>query len=385
MPGKEIIQVLIHSESLTARKQQLRLLSSHLFYYDRRMSITTTCIGAYPKPDYVGIGNFAETGAPDDGLTRAFSYTQDSSAEVSEELLLRATQAAIHDQIECGIDIPSDGEQRRENYIHYHCRHLHGIDFENLTNKVHRNGAAVADLPTINGHIEPRGEHFLDHDFRSAQKFSDRPVKVTVPGPLSIMDTTTNRHYHSDRELAFDLATALNFEIRTLADAGCKYIQVDEPLFVRKVDDALAYGIESLERCFDGIPSDVTRVMHMCCGYPGHLDDENYLKADPDCYRQLARAVDSSSVQQVSIEDAHCLNDLQLLEDFTNTDIILGVVTIASSRIESIDEIEQRLRLALQHIDRSRLLAAPDCGLMMLGRELAMAKLHNMCAAAARI
>ena len=200
------------------------------------MSITTTCIGAYPRPDYVEIGNFAETDAPDDGLTRAFSYTQDSSAEVPEALLLRATQAAIHDQIECGIDIPSDGEQRRENYIHYHCRHLHGIDFENLTNRVHRNGAAVADLPTINGHIEPRGDHFLDRDFRSAQEFSDRPVKVTVPGPLSIMDTTTNRYYRSDRELAFDLAAALNFEIRALADAGCKYIQVDEPLFVRKVE-----------------------------------------------------------------------------------------------------------------------------------------------------
>ncbi len=77
--------------------------------------------------------------------------------------------------------------------------------------------------------------------FAVAQEFSDRPVKITVPGPLSIMDTTANRYYRSDRELAFDLAAALNFEIRALADAGCKYIQVDEPLFVRKVDDALDY------------------------------------------------------------------------------------------------------------------------------------------------
>jgi len=349
------------------------------------MSITTTCIGAYPKPDYVAIGNFAETGAPDDGVTRDFSYTQDDAAEVPEDLLLRATAQAIRDQLACGVDIPTDGEQRRENYIHYHCRHLQGIDFARLTRKVHRNGAAVADLPTIDGRIEPRGDHFLDRDFRIAQGFSDKPVKITVPGPLSIIDTTANQHYASERELAFDLADALNFEIRALAAAGCSYIQVDEPLFVRKVDDALAYGVECLERCFDGVPDDVTRVMHMCCGYPGHLDDENYLKADPACYRQLARAVDASSVQQVSIEDAHCLNDLELLEDFTRTAVILGVVTIASSRIESSDHIAQRLRQALQHIDRSRLLAAPDCGLMMLGRELAMAKLKNMCDAATSI
>ena len=345
------------------------------------MSITTTCIGAYPKPDYVAIGNWAETGA-DDGATRDFSYTQDSASEVPETLLQRATAEAIRDQLDCGIDIPTDGEQRRENYIHYHCRHLHGIDFARLTRKVHRNGAAVGKLPTIDGRIEPAGDHFLDRDFRIAQECSEQPVKITVPGPLSIIDTTANLHYDSERELAFDLADALNYEIRALADAGCRYIQVDEPLFVRKVDDALAYGVECLDRCFDGVPAEVTRVMHMCCGYPGHLDDEDYLKADPACYRQLAQAVDASSVQQVSIEDAHCLNDLELLQNFRNTAVILGVVTIASSRIESVEAIAERLRLALRHIDRERLLAAPDCGLMMLGRELAMSKLTNMSTAA---
>ena len=346
------------------------------------MNITTTCIGAYPKPTYVKIGNWAETGAPDDGASRDFSYTQDSASEVPEDLLQRATTEAIRDQLDCGIDIPTDGEQRRENYIHYHCRHLRGIDFRRLTRKVHRNGAAVADLPTIDGRIEADGDHFLDHDFRIAQACSARPVKITVPGPLSIIDTTANQHYESERELAFDLADALNYEIRALAEAGCRYIQVDEPLFVRKVDEALDYGVECLDRCFDGVPAEVTRVMHMCCGYPGHLDDEDYLKADPACYGQLARAIDSSSVQQVSIEDAHCLNDLELLRGFEHTSVILGVVTIASSHVESIEAIAERLQLALRHIDKKRLLAAPDCGLMMLGRELAMAKLTNLCKAA---
>jgi len=346
------------------------------------MKITTTCIGAYPKPDYIDIGNFAETEDQDSSATRAFTCTQDSADQVAEELLVRATQAAIQDQLDCGIDIPTDGEQRRENYIHYHCRNLEGIDFTKLTNKVHRNGAAVADLPTINARIVPRGNHFLDRDFTIAQSFSDKPVKITVPGPLSIIDTTANNYYATERELAFDLAAALNFEIRALAAAGCKYIQVDEPLFVRKVDDALAFGVECLDRCFDGVPADVTRVMHMCCGYPGHVDDEHYLKADPDCYFQLAQAIDGSSVQQLSIEDAHCLNDLKLLENFNRTAVILGVLTIASSKIESSEYIGQRLELALQHIDADRLLAAPDCGLMMLGRNLAMAKLKNMCAAA---
>jgi 5-methyltetrahydropteroyltriglutamate--homocysteine methyltransferase len=346
------------------------------------MTITTTCIGAYPKPDYVEIGNFAETEIQDDSKTREFTYTNDEAGEVPEELLLRATREAIQDQIDCGIDIPTDGEQRRENYIHYHCRNLDGIDFANLTSKVHRNGAAVADLPTISARVVPGGNHFLDRDFNIAQAFSDQPIKITVPGPLSIIDTTANVYYRTERELAFDLADALNYEIRALADAGCKYIQVDEPLFVRKVDAALEYGVECLDRCFDGLPDDVTRVMHMCCGYPGHIDDEAYLKADPDCYFQLAQAVDNTSVQQVSIEDAHCLNDLSLLEQFGNTSVILGVVTIAASKVESSEYIQQRLAQALRHIDADRLLAAPDCGLTMLGRELAMAKLKQMCDAA---
>ena len=344
--------------------------------------IKTTCIGAYPKPNYIDIGNFAEIREQDDSVTRGFTYTQDDADQVPEDLLVRATGEAIADQISCGVDIPTDGEQRRENYIHYHCRHLTGIDFMNLTEKVHRNGAAVADLPTINGKIEPKGEHFLDRDFRIAQAFTERPIKITVPGPLSIIDTTANTHYSAERELAFDLADALNHEIRALADAGCNFIQVDEPLFVRKVEDALAFGVECLDRCFDGVPDHVTRVMHMCCGYPGHLDDEDYLKADPDCYFQLARAVDNSSVDQVSIEDAHCLSDLNLLTEFTRSTVILGSVTIASSQVESVEYIRARLHKALNHIDADRLMAAPDCGLMMLGRELAMAKLGNMCEAA---
>lgn len=349
------------------------------------MTIVTTCIGAYPKPDYIAIGNFAETETQDDSLTRAFTYTQNDADQVPENLLIDATRDAILDQVACGIDIPTDGEQRRENYIHYHCRHLRGIDFDNLTNKVHRNGAAVADLPTITGKIEPRGDHFLDRDFRLAQQFTDYPVKITLPGPLSIIDTTANQFYRTERELAFDLADALNYEVRALAAAGCRHIQVDEPLFVRKVEAALDYGAECLDRCFDGVDVEVTRVMHMCCGYPGHLDDADYLKADANCYFQLAAAVDNCCIDQVSIEDAHCLNDLSLLESFGNTSIILGAITIASSQVESVEAIEQRLRLALDHIDRDRLLVAPDCGLMMLGRELAMQKLENMCRAAASV
>lgn len=353
------------------------------------MTIKTTCIGAYPKPDYIHDGNWSESGqlgqSGDDAESRQFSYVSGNASSDSLELLDRATKQAIDDQFACGIDIPTDGEQRRENYIHYHCRHFNGVDFKNLTNKVHRSGAAIADLPSIAGKIEPNGEHFLDRDYAIAQGFSDNPVKITVPGPITIMDTTADIFYNNDQQLAFDIADALNFEIRALAEAGCRNIQVDEPLFARNVDMALDYGVECLERCFDGLPADVNRIMHMCCGYPGHLDDSDYQKADPATYSRLARALDKSCVDQISIEDAHRHNDLELLEKFASSTVIFGSIAIAESRVESVDEIVARLAAALKHIDADRLIAAPDCGLTMLGRELAMEKLNVMVQAAAEV
>jgi 5-methyltetrahydropteroyltriglutamate--homocysteine methyltransferase len=350
------------------------------------MTILTTCIGAYPKPDYVPIRDWFQV---DLGLTetsgevtRHANRLQGIADPEVESLYCKATGAAVADQVGCGVDIPTDGEQRRENYIHYHCRHLTGFDFEDLTKRTLRDDAYTAELPTIRGKIEPRGEHFLDRDFEVAQGFTDRPVKITVPGPTTIMDTCANVHYSDDRALAFDLADALNFEIRALAAAGCRYIQVDEPLFARNIDRALDYGVECLDRCFDGVPNHVTRVMHMCCGYPGHLDDAEYHKADPSSYFRLARAVDASTVNQISIEDAHRYNDLSLLESFRNSTVIFGSVAIADSKLEPAEQIAARLTAALNHIDRDRLIVAPDCGLAMLGRDLAMKKLTAMCEAA---
>ena len=351
------------------------------------VAIKTTCIGAYPKPDYVPIIDWFDNreGEQNTCNTRAtLSYQQrlDAAGDAAEALFIKAAAEVIADQIACGIDVPTDGEVRRENYIHYHCRHLNGIDFEDLTQVLARDGAATMDLPTIRSAISVKPEHFLPHDFKVAQANTDRPIKVTVPGPVTIADTTADDFYGNKKLLCRDLANAINYEVKALSEAGCRYIQIDEPLFARKPDEALDYGIENLERCFHGIGKHTTAVMHMCCGYPNFLDEEGYHKADREVYLRLAQTLDDSIVQQVSIEDAHQHNDLALLELFQNTSIILGSFAVASSRVEGVDEIRQRLQAALDHIDRDRLLAAPDCGLGFLSRELAMQKLKNMCEAA---
>jgi len=346
------------------------------------MPVQTTTIGAYPKPEYVPIPDwFREESTVVKDPTRALDNCIECQNPETIELLDRATREVVLEQVRLGIDVPTDGEVRRENYIHYHCRNMDGIDFTRLTRKAMRDGQWVVAVPTISGPVKARDE-FLVRDWQVAQAAVEEPVKMTLPGPLTIMDSTYNSFYEDERQLAVDLATALNSEVRNLAQAGCLWIQIDEPIFAREPDKALAYGIENIDRCFYGIPANVNRTIHICCGYPDRLDSDHYQKAPAESYFRLAPALDEAAIDVISIEDAHQPNDLSLLELFKHRTVILGVIGIARSRIESVDEIVSRLRKAMDHIDKGRLMAAPDCGLGMLGRRQVKAKLANMVKAA---
>lgn len=347
------------------------------------MPVKTTCIGAYPKPEFVKLPDWFNMPAGPDTAdpTKQWAAAMAAMGDDADAIIERGVAQVLADQVEAGIDIPTDGEVPRENYIHYHCRHLNGFDFTNLTNKSLRNGAYSADLPTINDKVSAR-DAFLANDYLTAQKYCDRPVKITLPGPMTISDTNANEYYDDPAELGRDLADALNQEVLALAEAGCKYIQIDEPLFARKPEAALSYGMQNLERAFANCPKDVIKTAHMCCGYPDRLDHPNYPKADQNAYFEIAEAIDASCIDAVSLEDAHRPNPLELLGLFKNTTVIFGVIAIAKSRLESTQEVEDRLRQALKHIDEERLIAAPDCGLGLLGRELAKDKLRVLCQAA---
>jgi len=322
--------------------------------------LLTTTLGAYPKPETI--------------LNR----------KINDSILNRAIQNIVHEQVRAGICIPTDGELRRENYIHYHCRHLTGIDFNCMNERISRAGTWNATLPTIIGNIFPQ-KSFLTRDWIVAQKATRQPVKITMPGPLTMADTLVNKYYSDPKKLNRAIARALNFEILSLVKAGCLHIQVDEPVFARYPDDALNFGIENLERCFHGVPKTVTRSVHICCGYPIHVDQINFPKAPLESYFKLAADLEIADIDAVSIEDAHCHNDLRLLEHFKTTSVILGVINIATSRIETVDEIEKRLVKAMDHIDSNRLIAAPDCGLILLPREIARQKLINLSIAAKKV
>ena len=340
----------------------------------------TTVIGAYPKPSFLQLPDWFNAEGGTDTLKPTVDYNNaiKKMGEDAESIFLKAAAEVINDQIECGIDIVTDGEVRRENYIHYHCRHIAGVDFKTLTEKVARTGNYKCWLPTITAKVEAQ-DSFLVHDWKVSQKLSSKPVKITIPGPMTIADTIANTYYKSDDKMGFDLAEVINVEIKRLQKAGCKYIQVDEPLFARKPQQAIDFGIDNLAKCFEGLENtEIEKITHICCGYPDKLDVINYPKAPSDSYKKIAKALDASLIDSVSIEDAHRYNDLELLRNFTKTKVLFGLIKIASSQIETKEEIENRILDALNYIDKQQLIAAPDCGLGHLPRQLAIEKLKIM-------
>jgi len=331
----------------------------------------TTTIGAYPRPSYLKIPDWFQN---IDNTPMDWDRAWKLLGNQKDILIKKACQEVIKEQETVGIDIITDGEVRRENYVLYHCRHLKGIDFSKLTKKVVRSGSYESWFPTIISKVTA-GESFLPKEWKMSQSFTKLPIKMTIPGPMSISDNISNEYYSDSKTMGIDLGNAINIEIKRLVDIGCKYIQVDEPLFARKPSEAIDYGIDNLERCFHGCPKEIVKIVHICCGYPDALDVVDYPKAPLESYWEISEALNSSIIDEISLEDAHRNNNLDLLDKFGSKTIILGVVKIASSEIELEEKIKQRVRQALEHIDKRRLILAPDCGLGFLPRKLCLQKL----------
>merc|ERR1719186_2126721 len=199
-----------------------------------------------------------------------------------------------------------------------------------------------------------------------------------------MVDGLGNEYYEDVMDLHKALVAIIQKEVAALAAHGCTHIQIDEPVIMRYPDKAMAFGIDYVASCFIVLPSTVTRIVHFCCGYPDKLDAVDYPKAPKTNYQLLADKLDSAGFDQVSIEDAEVRNDLSLLAMFKKTSVILGVVAVARSKVETVQEIKKRVEEALKYIPRERLVLAPDCGLGFLPPRILKQKLANMVEAAKR-
>ena len=191
--------------------------------------IYTTVIGSMPKPTYLSIPGWVKDGKqlPDVEEIDESIWT-DNSQKIYEELR-RATQEVIDLQNKVGLGIVTNGELIRDSYINGFCRKLSGFDFVHKKRTWYRNGAREEFLPKIISNVAHKNNAgFMLEEWTASQQMSDAPVKVTIPGPLTIMDTFCNDFYQTEEELLQDLSTCINVELMKLAEGGCKQIQVGQ-------------------------------------------------------------------------------------------------------------------------------------------------------------
>lgn len=347
-----------------------------------RGKVLTALVGSYPKPRYV----YPRSGR---SLLDSFGFALDrrkheiGQAEFSR-LLDRAALEAIKDQDRAGIDIITDGEERRGHYVLHIVNRLHGVDAQTLKPISMRAGTSRQNAPRVIGKLARRGPLIVD-EFLFTQRHAKGIAKIGLPGPSTVADCVADEYYGGDRKrLAFDYADVIRSEVAALIEAGCKVIQFDDPVLLRHPDAAEAWGLEALERCFAGLAGRASMVVHICRGYPNKPLERKGVayKANKDYYRDVLTWLSESRLDVVSIEGAASDLDASVLSAIGSKIVMLGVLDVGKNEVESVDRLTSRAKEALGFVAREQLILAPDCGMLELTRASARQKLVNLALAA---
>jgi len=329
--------------------------------------LPTTVVGSYPQPDWLIDRGRLDSRLPPRVRARELWRVEESLLEQAQD---DATLLAIRDMERAGIDIVSDGEMRRESYSNRFATALDGVDLDDPGVAVDRTGHENP-VPRVVGPIRRR-EPVEVRDVEFLRANTDRPIKITLPGPFTMTQQAQNDHYDDEEELALAYAAAVNEEARDLKAAGADVVQIDEPYLQARPEQARRYGLTAIDRALEGIDGDTA--LHICFGY-GHI-----VKEKPAGYSFLEELNDCA-VRQISVETAQPALDLSVLRGLTDKTVILGVVDLSDDApVETPEAIAARIREALEHIPAHRLLIAPDCGMKYLPRSVAFAKLQAMVA-----
>jgi 5-methyltetrahydropteroyltriglutamate--homocysteine methyltransferase len=340
--------------------------------------VLTALVGSYPKPRYV----YPKNGR---SLLDSFGFAFDSRREELGPIefsrrLDRAALQAIADQNRAGIDIVTDGEERRGHYVLSIVNRLGGIDAENLKPISMRAGTTRQNAPRVVGKLRYQGP-LLVEEFLFTKQHARGIAKIGLPGPTTVADCVADEYYEGDRKrLAFDYAKAIHHEVAALIAAGCQIVQFDDPVLLRYPDAAQAWGLEALERCFAGLEERATFVVHICRGYPNKPLERKGIgyKANQNYYRDILSWLSESRLDVVSIEGAAGNLDLSTLSAIGRKSIMLGMLDVGENAVESVESLVARATEALAFVPKEQLILAPDCGMLELSRASARDKLVNL-------
>jgi 5-methyltetrahydropteroyltriglutamate--homocysteine methyltransferase len=326
--------------------------------------LPTSLVGSYAQPDWlIDREKLAGRFPP---RVRAHELWR-VAPEFLEEAQDDATLLAIRDQERAGLDIITDGEQRRESYSNRFATALEGIDIDNPGTALDRSGHPNP-VPRIIGKIR-RKQPVEVGDVEFLRANTDRAIKITVPGPFTMSQQAQNDFYKDEQEMVLDYAAAVNAEIKDLFAAGADIVQIDEPYMQARPEKARRYGLRGLDAALNGVSG--TTAIHICFGYAA------IIHVRPAGYSFLPELA-ASPVRQISIETAQSNLDCAILEKLPSKTIILGTLDLSDLAIEIPETVAARIRRALPHVPAERIVVAPDCGLKYLPREIAYGKMRAM-------
>ena len=334
------------------------------------MLLPTSLVGSYPQPPWLIDRDRLSKQVPRIRADDLWLVAGDKLESAQDD----ATVLAIRDQERAGLDIITDGEQRRASYSNRFATALAGIDVERPGTTLSRNGRPIA-VPRIVGPIR-RTQPVGLRDLEVLRANTGRAVKATVPGPFTMSKQAQDDFYGDAEAMAADYAAAVNAEIKDLFAAGADIVQLDEPWMQQHPDDARRYGLKALDRALDGVTGTVA--VHLCFGYAALVHEK------PPGYSFLPE-LEQSKAQQISIEAAQPRLDCRVLRGLPSKTIILGVVDLADTNVETPRIVADRIRRALAYVPAERLVVAPDCGMKYLPRAIAFAKMKAMAEGAALV
>src|SRR3954454_8638570 len=325
--------------------------------------IATTTDGSFPRPTWLDEKRRTDV---------AFRLEGPALIEGQDD----ATIVTLHEQENLGLDLLTDGEQRRLHFIEHVLRGMDGFDFVQLAPKpIRRRKSNDQLVPRVVGPIRRRGPIVVD-DLRFAKAHTSRPLKMDVPGPMTVVDSTLDAAYGDEASLAMDVAAALNAELLDLQAAGCDIVQIDEPAMTRYHEKVAAYGARALDRCLEGLT--IPSIVHLCYGYPGPDARQQHEYE----YPELLALLMETRIGGFSVEFARSKYDPSLLGACGDRLVMYGCVDPGEAPPEPLEIVVDRVQAALKYVRPDRLLLAPDCGLMTISRELAYAKARLLAEAA---
>ncbi|MCZ6474000.1 MAG: methionine synthase [SAR324 cluster bacterium] len=333
--------------------------------------LPTTTAGSLPKPAWL-----AET----EKIGPAWRL----AGEDLERGKRDAALVWLKEQEEAGVDIVSDGEQFRQHFVHGFLERIEGVDFSKKKRIGIRADRYEADCPTVVGPIARPGPVHVE-EVRFTREHTQRKLKFTIPGPMTIVDTLADDYYGDRAKLAMEFAKVINEEARALDAVGVDVIQLDEPAFNVYMDEVKDWGVEAIHRAIEGLGCKTA--VHICYGYgiEANIQWKQTLGGEWRQYEEIFPALAKSRIGQVSLECAASHVPLRLLELLEGKELMVGVIDVASDVIETPQDVAKTIRLAMQHVPVEKIIPCTNCGMAPLSREVARGKIRALAAGAALV